>query len=121
AALRHGLADAGYFEGRNLTIAYRFADGQYDRLSALAAELIEHRVAVIVTSGAPAAPVAKAATRTIPVVFLFAGDPVADSLVASLNRPGGNVTGIAFVIAELGAKKLELLHKLSSCNNCRAY
>jgi putative ABC transport system substrate-binding protein len=113
AALRHGLEEAGYVEGRNLTIEYRFAEGRYDRLSALAAELVEHPVAVIVTSGAPAAPIVKAATRTIPVVFLFAGDPVAAGLVASLNRPGGNVTGVAFMIAELGPKKLELLRKLS--------
>jgi putative tryptophan/tyrosine transport system substrate-binding protein len=114
AALSHGLEDAGYVVGRNLAIEYRFAEGRYDRLPALAAELVEHPVAVIVTSGAPAAPVAKAATRTIPVVFLFAGDPVAAGLVASLNRPGGNVTGVAFMIAELGAKKLELLRKLSN-------
>jgi putative ABC transport system substrate-binding protein len=114
AALRHGLEDAGYVEGRNLTIEYRFAEGRYDRLSALAAELVEHPVAVIVSSGAPAAPVVKAATRTIPVVFLFAGDPVAAGLVASLNQPGGNVTGVTFMIAELGAKKLELLRQLSN-------
>ena len=114
AALRHGLEDAGYLEGRNLKIEYRFAQGRYERLPALATELVERPVAVIVTSGAPAAPVAKAATPTIPVVFLYAGDPVAAGLVASLNRPGGNVTGVTFVIAELGAKKLELLRKLSN-------
>jgi putative ABC transport system substrate-binding protein len=113
SALRRGLEEAGYIEGRNLAIEYRFAEGRYDRLPALAAELAAHPVAVIVTSGAPAASVAKAATTTVPVVLLNAGDPVASGLVASLNRPGGNVTGVAFMIAELGAKKLQLLRELS--------
>jgi putative tryptophan/tyrosine transport system substrate-binding protein len=116
AALVRGLADAGYVEGRNLKIEYRFAEGQYDRLPILAMELVEHRVAVIVTSGAPAASAARTATTTTPIVFMFAGDPVAAGLVASLNRPGGNATGIAFMIAELGAKKLELLRELSHAN-----
>ena len=114
AALRQGLAQAGYVEGQNVAIEYRFAEGRYDRLSALAVELVRHPVAVIATSGTPAAPAAKAATTTIPVVFLFAGDAVAAGLVASLNKPGGNVTGVAFTIAELGAKKLEMLHELVS-------
>jgi putative tryptophan/tyrosine transport system substrate-binding protein len=113
-ALRQGLDEAGYVEGRNLAIEYRFAEGRYDRLPALAAELVRRPVAAIVTIATPAAPAAKAATATIPIVFVFAGDPVATGLVASLNRPGGNATGVAYTIAQLGAKKLELLHKLIS-------
>ena len=112
AAFRRGLNEAGYVEGQNVTIEYRFAEGQYDRLSALAAELVRLSVAVIVTSGAPAAPAAKNATATIPVVFVFPGDPVASGLVVSLNRPGSNLTGVSFIIAELGTKKLELLREL---------
>jgi ABC-type uncharacterized transport system substrate-binding protein len=110
-AFRQGLADTGYVEGQNVGIEYRFAEGRYDRVPALAAELVRRPVAVIATSGTPAAPAAKAATATIPIVFLFAGDPVASDLVISLNRPGGNVTGVSFMIAELGAKKLELLRE----------
>jgi putative tryptophan/tyrosine transport system substrate-binding protein len=112
AAFRQGLDEAGYVEGRNVVIEYSFADSQYERLPALATELVRRPVALIVTSGAPAAPAAKAATTTIPIVLLFAGDPVAAGLVASLNRPGGNVTGMSFIIAELGAKKLGLLREL---------
>jgi putative ABC transport system substrate-binding protein len=112
AALRQGLNEAGYVDGQNVAIEYRFAEGQYDRLPALAAELVRSRVAVIATSGTPAAPAAKAATSTIPIVFLFAGDPVAAGLVASFNRPDGNLTGVSFMIGELGAKKLGLLVQL---------
>ncbi len=110
---RQGLKDIGYVEGENVTIEYRWAEGQYDRLPELAAELVRRRVAVIVaTGGPPAAFAAKAATTTIPIVFLVGDDPVKLGLVASLARPGGNVTGINFFAVELAAKRLELLREL---------
>ena len=112
AAFLKGLGAAGYVVGRNVAIEYRWADGEHDRLPSLVADLIKRRVAVIVATTTPAALAAKAATTTIPVVFETGADPITVGLVASLNHPGGNFTGVTQTNAEITPKRLQLLHEL---------
>jgi putative tryptophan/tyrosine transport system substrate-binding protein len=112
AAFREGLKDSGYVEGQNVAVEYRWADGHNDRLSALAADLVRRKVAVLVASTTPSVLALKAATKEIPTVFFVAGDPVALGLVASLNRPGGNLTGTTSMTLEVGSKWLQLLHEI---------
>jgi putative tryptophan/tyrosine transport system substrate-binding protein len=112
SAFHQGLNDTGFVEARNVAIEYRSADGQYDRLPALAAELVSRQVDIIVATGTPTGLPAKAATTTIPIVFVTGSDPVQQRLVSNLSRPEGNITGATTLAVELGQKRLELLHEL---------
>src|SRR5437667_6623860 len=112
-ALRQGLRDLGYLEGKSIIIEYRYAEGKSNRLPALATELIDSNIDVIVTHGFPAARTAKQATKTIPIVMAVIGDAVGAGLVASLARPGGNITGLTSISSELYGKRLELLREIS--------
>ena len=111
-AFHRGLGEAGFVEGRNVAVEYRSAEGQYNRLPALAADLVSHNVNVIAATGTPTGLPAKAATTTIPIVFVTGSDPVEQGLVASLDRPGGNLTGATTLAVELGQKRMELLHEM---------
>jgi putative ABC transport system substrate-binding protein len=111
-AFRQGIKEGGYVEGQNVAVEYHWTEGESSRLPALAAQLVQRQVAVIVAGGTPPAVVAKAATATIPIVFELAVDPIEAGLIASLNRPGGNITGVTNLNVEIGPKKLELLREL---------
>lgn len=113
-AFRQGLGLSGFYDGRNVSIEFRYAENKYERLDELAAELVDRRVAIIVAGGgAPSAEAAKRATQSIPIVFVNGVDPVTSGLVASINHPGGNVTGISFFGVVLISKRMELLHELA--------